>query len=370
MGTEIRSRANVLIVDDEEPQCRLLSFLLRRNFEIATAVNGDGALALARQRRFDVAVVDYRMPGMTGTEVLRKLKELQPSCLRILMTAHALPSILEEATSVAGIYRFLSKPVDAEVLRIDLQRALEHQRESGRGGGAQAPEPPRFGDLARCVARELEAINEEFYRPRAERAGKKDAERAPKKDPAEALAGAAFVIGRMIQTLRALPINPGSVAPQSVADAVRAVHRTWDEARSRPLDPTLSPEIASDLPPVLLPAGVLEQVVLGLARSVGHEPCKPTAVMIRARRLETEFVSLEIWREGARPAPVRAPTSPLSSARVFDAELSLDFNVARYLIETSGGEVSQISHGGKTQAVTAVVPASPASTSRDAGGAD
>jgi CheY-like chemotaxis protein len=349
MGIENKSRANVLIVDDEEAQCKLLSFLLRRNFEVATALNGEAALALVRQRRFDVAVVDYRMPGMTGTEVLRKMKELQPSCLRILMTAHALPSILEEATSVAGVYRLLSKPVDAEVLRIDLQRALEHQHESGRGGGgAHVPEPPRLGDLARCVARELETIGDALGRARTDP--------ALRKDPDEALAGAALAIGRVIQTLRALPTGSHSPAPQSIADAVRVVNRTWDAGRSRPLDPTLRPDIASDLPPLLLPSGTLEPVLTALARSVGHEACKPTAIMIRARRLESDFVALEIWRDGGRPAPTRPPASPQSSGRVFDADLSLDFNVARWLIETSGGEVSQVTHGGNTQAVTAVIP--------------
>ena len=345
-------RASVLIVDDEDQQCRLLSFLLRRDFEVTTALNGETALNMARRGKFDVALVDYRMPGMTGIEVLRDLKQLQPSCVRMLMTAHALPSILEEGQTIAGIYRFLSKPVDAAVLRIDILRALEHQRDSGRGERT-APESPRVGDFAQCVARELSGALSALQR--AQRA----LSPAPSKsDGDDGLGAAVRTLSSLVESLGLVGPRGASTTPQSIADASKGVARAWAQGRTRASDPTLDLQIESDLPPLSLPPGALERMILVIARSsIGEKDSRSAGVVLRARKLDAKHIAIELWRDGERPALAKPPTS-YSAPHGFDPDLPLDFNVVRWIIEAAGGRVTRTVSDNETH-LTAVLVGHP-----------
>jgi DNA-binding NtrC family response regulator len=83
------SFARVLLVDDE-PSIRLTTrALLEDDYYVREAASGREALRLLNERRFDVICTDYRMPGMTGVELLREAQKLHPAASGIIVTAYA-----------------------------------------------------------------------------------------------------------------------------------------------------------------------------------------------------------------------------------------------------------------------------------------
>src|SRR5437867_1376973 len=80
-------RPRMLVVDDEEGPRVSLRVIFQDDFEVELAEDGPSAIELARQRPFDVAVLDIRMGGMSGIEVLERLRYLDPAIQALKMTA-------------------------------------------------------------------------------------------------------------------------------------------------------------------------------------------------------------------------------------------------------------------------------------------
>lgn len=120
---------HILLVDDEESVTYLLQteFQEYPAFTIATASNGGDAMNLVRSKVFDIALLDIRMPRVSGLEVLRFIKEHSPMTQVIMLTALADVKNAVEATRL-GAYDFLSKPYDFDVLMATVRRALEHRQ--------------------------------------------------------------------------------------------------------------------------------------------------------------------------------------------------------------------------------------------------
>lgn len=120
------AQPTILVVDDERQQRVLLPAILD-GCTTHVAQSGEEALSLASRVGFDVAIVDHRMPGLTGVETLARLRNLQPECVRFLMTAYVDAVVLADAINLSGVYRFVPKPCDPHALRLDVRRALEHR---------------------------------------------------------------------------------------------------------------------------------------------------------------------------------------------------------------------------------------------------
>ena len=107
----------VLVVDDELLIRKAVSRLLtRRGYTVVAAADGEDALREAERLPFDVAIVDYEMPGRNGLQVLAGLREVQPACIRVLMTAHRdFPSIVN-AVNRGEIMRVVQKPFEPDEL--------------------------------------------------------------------------------------------------------------------------------------------------------------------------------------------------------------------------------------------------------------
>ncbi|MBC8446130.1 MAG: response regulator, partial [Chloroflexi bacterium] len=124
----MENKPAVLIVDDDEGMCRTLNLLLQwKGYQLATAGTGEAALALARQRFFNVALVDIRLPDMTGTDLLAQLKKLHPDLEVLLITGYATLDSAMHAVA-EGAYHYLSKPLNVDVLLAAIREALEKQR--------------------------------------------------------------------------------------------------------------------------------------------------------------------------------------------------------------------------------------------------
>jgi two-component system, NtrC family, response regulator HydG len=120
--------ANILVIDDDE-SVRLASerSLAREGYRTRTATSGERGLQLTREESFDVAVVDLHMPGLGGMEVLKTLKQENPSTSVIVISAHASVEAAVEAMRL-GAYDFLPKPFTPEALSAIVKRALERRR--------------------------------------------------------------------------------------------------------------------------------------------------------------------------------------------------------------------------------------------------
>ncbi len=119
------NKIKLLMVDDEVKFLESISKrLVLKNFDVTTAVNGKEAIESAEKGFFDVAVVDFQMPGMDGTQVLRTLKEKHKYLEIIMLTGHATVDSAVECTKL-GAFKYLEKPYDFENLVEAIQEAYE-----------------------------------------------------------------------------------------------------------------------------------------------------------------------------------------------------------------------------------------------------
>jgi DNA-binding NtrC family response regulator len=119
--------ANVLIVDDE-PLIRdtLDEYLSQEGFTVTTAGDGETALALARQQRFDVVLCDVQLPGIDGIELLEKLLRVSPETFVLLITAFA---TVENAVRAfqGGAQDYLMKPILLDEVLAKIRRLLTYR---------------------------------------------------------------------------------------------------------------------------------------------------------------------------------------------------------------------------------------------------
>jgi CheY-like chemotaxis protein len=104
--------ASILVVDDDVDTCRNLSDILTDlGYHVDVAHDGPSALERIRQRPYDVALLDLKMPGMDGLTLYRELRKLRAETVAIVVTAFAGPETTNEALA-AGAWHLLPKPVD------------------------------------------------------------------------------------------------------------------------------------------------------------------------------------------------------------------------------------------------------------------
>ncbi len=128
-----------MFVDDEKRVLNSMRGLFRRDYELFLTCEGAEAVEIAAANDVDVIVADQRMPGMTGVEVLAKVKERSPRTVRVLLTGYADPSAVEGSINVGEVFRFLSKPCPPKVLRETLSMAISASRTAPAMDESPAP---------------------------------------------------------------------------------------------------------------------------------------------------------------------------------------------------------------------------------------
>jgi len=119
-------QGRILVVDDDDSLRRVTQVQLQQEgYEVDTAATGEQALAAFSGRLYDLVITDLRLPGLSGLELLKRLKELYPEVVVILITAYGTIENAVEAMKF-GAYDYLTKPVDPDALRLVARRALEH----------------------------------------------------------------------------------------------------------------------------------------------------------------------------------------------------------------------------------------------------
>lgn len=124
------NQLTLLLVDDEPSILSALKRLLRREgYHILCAESAAHGLELLATHLVQVIISDQRMPVMTGTEFLGKVKDLYPDTVRLVLSGYSELNTLTEAINKGAIYRYLSKPWDDEKLKQEVTLAFRHHSE-------------------------------------------------------------------------------------------------------------------------------------------------------------------------------------------------------------------------------------------------
>lgn len=120
---------NLLLVDDEPNILNALRRLLRREgYKLHMASSGDEALDVLAREHVDIVLADGRMPGISGTELLKKVKAQYPDTVRMVLTGYTDVGELVSAINEGEAYRFILKPWNDEELKLTIRHALEHHK--------------------------------------------------------------------------------------------------------------------------------------------------------------------------------------------------------------------------------------------------
>lgn len=122
----------VLIVDDESKIIIVMKkMLVRENYEVLSSTDADEVLDILEEKA-PVAVVltDNRMPTMRGTELLEKVKMYFPDTIRMLMTAHYDPQLVEDVVNKGEVFRYMKKPLDFKVVKKVLEAGIDQYKEN------------------------------------------------------------------------------------------------------------------------------------------------------------------------------------------------------------------------------------------------
>jgi CheY-like chemotaxis protein len=151
----------LLLVDDEPNILSALQRLLRRDGYTILACNGpEQAMEILAGQSVDVILSDQRMPGMSGVEFLRRVKQTHPDTLRIVLSGYSDLQFITDAINEGSIYKFLTKPWDDEHLRRHIRDAFRSKE---------------IADENHRLTRELQAANLELQvlvREKARQAGR------------------------------------------------------------------------------------------------------------------------------------------------------------------------------------------------------
>src|SRR2546426_1850151 len=122
----VRRRPTLLVVDDEEGPRLSLRVIFKDDYEILMAGDGATAIELAQKNKIDVAVCDIRMSGMSGIEVLERLKYVDPSIEVVMMTAFETTDTIRQALRLQAC-DYINKPFDLATMRAAVGNAMRRR---------------------------------------------------------------------------------------------------------------------------------------------------------------------------------------------------------------------------------------------------
>ena len=129
MPEELRKKNEkftLLLVDDEPGVLNAVKrVFLEENYEIHTAGSADEALEIMKREKIHLVISDHKMPGKTGAQLLKEIKEQWPETIRIMLTGHADIQSIMGAVNEGAVYKFITKPWNDEDLRLTVSLAFQ-----------------------------------------------------------------------------------------------------------------------------------------------------------------------------------------------------------------------------------------------------
>jgi len=124
-----KHRGKILIVEDEKSMREVLKILLEgEGYEVTTASDGLEGISLIEKDIFDLIITDMKMPKADGFEVLKRIKEISPDTIVIMITAFGNTDTAIEAMKM-GAYDYITKPFNIEEIRLIVRKAIEKKKE-------------------------------------------------------------------------------------------------------------------------------------------------------------------------------------------------------------------------------------------------
>jgi signal transduction histidine kinase len=121
-----RRKGTLLIVDDEEGPRQSLRVIFKDDYEVLMAGDGASAIDLAQKHKIDVAILDIRMSGMSGIEVLERLKYVNPAIEVVMMTAFETTETMRQALRLRAC-DYINKPFDVSTMRTAVSNAMQRR---------------------------------------------------------------------------------------------------------------------------------------------------------------------------------------------------------------------------------------------------
>jgi DNA-binding NtrC family response regulator len=136
VGTKKNTIKILLLDDDDLLRHACESILVDSGFHVLSGRHPDDGLLLARDHQFDIAIVDYDMPGMNGLEFMRRFAKNSPLTDFIMITGKATIEMAIEATRL-GAFDYLQKPFHSETLLTSVQRLVEKRKNIGKSSSSE-----------------------------------------------------------------------------------------------------------------------------------------------------------------------------------------------------------------------------------------
>ncbi|NNL76595.1 MAG: response regulator [Desulfobacterales bacterium] len=122
-------KARLLLIDDEEQFVEALSERLSmRDYDVTTSLTGEDAIEKITNYNFDVVILDVRLPGIEGPEILREIKSVKPLIEVIMLTGQGTVEMAIEGMKL-GAFDFLMKPCETEDLTAKIDKAHDRKAE-------------------------------------------------------------------------------------------------------------------------------------------------------------------------------------------------------------------------------------------------
>ncbi len=148
----------ILIIDDEDLVRNFIAETLRReNYEVHTAASGKEGLAQFKDTTFDLVFSDMKMPDITGIDVLKRIKEISPGTIVVVITAYGSVENAVEAMRL-GAFNYLIKPFSPETIEAVVDKANEHQKLINENQFLREEVSRKGGDNEFCVIAESPAM--------------------------------------------------------------------------------------------------------------------------------------------------------------------------------------------------------------------
>ena len=146
-------KSRLLLVDDEEQFVEALAERLSmRGYDVTTSLTGEDAIEKIKNYNFDVVILDVRLPGIEGAEVLREIKNLKPLAEVIMLTGHGTVEMAIKGMKL-GAFDFLMKPCETEDLTAKIDKA--HDRKAEQEDRIRAAKISDFTSSPRSVLKDV-----------------------------------------------------------------------------------------------------------------------------------------------------------------------------------------------------------------------
>jgi signal transduction histidine kinase len=331
-----------------------MAAILRKEFQVHLASDGAEALEIARHTALTVALVDHRIPGIPGTEVLAELSREQPDCIRFLVTAYGDPSVLGRAINDAHIYRFIAKPVDPDQLRLDLRRAVEHHQ--AISALSRARSMALVGNVVSSVIHDLRnylvllrTAPELLERP----------DKVDLKELAERLRYVDGSISDLVSELLALAHGRAPTYARRLGRLEEVLDAACYYARQDPDwgDRRLDVHIDPDLPSVAVAKSRVDRMIGNLLRNAREATAPGGTIRCRLRRAPAGLeLVVEDDGQGIPPEIRERIFDPLFTTKTEIGGSGFGLAVSKAVIEGHGGTLRCDSEVGRGTTFTATFP--------------